>query len=278
MESAHACVYVGGMKLLVAITCSMVLLAACGSDSDNTAPDSTPSTASTSTASPQSTTTLAAPTTTVAPITVATVAPTAVETTPAATAPPETEATAPQTTGATVPDTASDTSAVSTDAPTTSQSAAGQYTEVPPPSVPSVSAEVFADNSHPDGVYYATVTEGGDPPPPTGEVVFELVQLFRGDKCTEHFGADDEDACVNDYGVDTDPTATLAVPLKDQYITVADAATQKSLQITGAELYSLIHGDDPSAGAPDGYTYVGFGYFLTLNGGKVTRLEQWWTP
>jgi hypothetical protein len=265
-----------GMKLLVAITCSVALLAACSSDSDSTAANTTPSTASTSTASPQSTTTTAAPPTTAAPVTVATVAVT-VETTPAATEPEETEPTEPATTDATEPDTAASTSVAATDAPTTS-APAGQYSEVPPPNVPSVSAEVLADNTHPDGVYYATVTEGGDPPPATGEIVFELVQLFRGEKCTEHFGADDEDACVNDYGVDTDPTSTLAVPLKDQYITVADAATQKSLQITGAELYSLIHGDEPSAGAPDGYTYVGFGYFLTISGGKVTRLEQWWTP
>ena len=263
------------MKLLLAITCSVALLAACSSNSDNSAPNTTPSTASTSTAAPQSTTTVAPPIT-AAPITVATVPPTAAETTSAATVPATeaTEATEPETTVDTEPDT----SAASTDAPTTSATAAGQYTEVPPPNVPVVSAEVSADNTHPDGVYYATVTEGGDPPPPTGEVVFELVQLFRGEKCTEHFGADDEDACVNDYGVDTDPTATLAVPLKDQFISVADAATQKSLQITGAELYSLIHGDDPSAGAPEGYTYVGFGYFLTISGGKVTRLEQWWTP
>ena len=273
------------MKLLVAFACSAALLAACGTDSDNTSPNTTPATASTSTASPQSTTTLATAPITAAPITVATVVLTVAETTPEATDPPETEATEPDTTPTTEADTEPDstadtepeTSVATTDAPTTS-AAAGQYTEVAPPVVPAVSAQVLADNSHPDGVYYATVTEGGDPPPATGEIVFELVQLFRGDKCTEHFGADDEDACVNDYGVETDPTTTLAVPLKDQFISVADAATQKSLQITGAELYSLIHGDDPSAGAPEGYTYVGFGYFLTISGGKVTRLEQWWTP
>jgi len=256
------------MKLLVAITCSLALLAGCGSDDDNNAsPGSTSSTA------PSLSTTTESPTS-AAPITVATVTPTIADTTSAPTEPPETETTDAAKTSTTGADTVPGTDESST----TGAPVAGQYTEVPPPSVPDVSAEVRADNIHPDGVYYATVTEGGDPPPATGEVVFELVQLFRGDKCTAHFGADDEDACVNDYGVDTDPTATIAVPLKDQYITVADAITQKSLQITGAELYSLIHGDEPSAGAPEGYTYVGFGFFLTISGGKVTRLEQWWTP
>jgi hypothetical protein len=271
------------MRLLVAITCSAALLAACGSSNDNTAASTTPPTASTSTAAPQSTTTVAPAPTTAAPITIATVAPTVAETTPPQTSPaqtasPATEATQPEPeTTETEPATTAETSADSTDAPTTT-STAGQYLEVDPPAVPSVSAPVLADNTQPDGLYYATVTEGGDPPPPTGEVVFELVQLFRGSECTAHFGADDEDSCVNDYGVETDPTSTVSVPLGDQYITVSDASTQKSLRITGAELYSLIHGDDPSAGAPDDYSYIGFGYFLTISGGRVTRLEQWWTP
>lgn len=125
-------------------------------------------------------------------------------------------------------------------------------------------------------MYYATITEGGTPS--SGSVVFELVQLFVGADCTAHFGIEDEDACVNDYGVETKPTTSLTVPLSSQYITVADAATQQSLQITGTELFNLIHGDDPAAGAPVGYVYSGFGYLLTVKGGSVTRLEQWWTP
>jgi hypothetical protein len=224
-------------------------------------------------------TTTTVPVTTATPATPATIATTAA---PATTEPPTTDA--PTTVADTEPATTEappETAAATTDGsvPTESSVAlAGQYTEVPPPSVPDVSASISADNTHPDGVYYATVTEGGDPPPPAGEVVFELVQLFRGDACRQHFG-DDEDACVNDYGVETDPTATLSVPLTgDVFVSVADAITQKSLEITGTELYSLLHGDDPSAGAPEDYTYVGFGYFLTISGGKVTRLEQWWTP
>lgn len=155
---------------------------------------------------------------------------------------------------------------------------ASNYTEVSPPKVPSVTAAVSADNSHPDGVYYATATEGTDTQSSAGTVMFELTQLFRGDDCTKHFGAENQDSCLNDYGVEAEPTATIAVPLTDQYISVSDAATQKSMKISGIELYSLIHGDVPSAGAPSEYTYVGFGYMMTISGGKVTRLEQWWTP
>jgi hypothetical protein len=263
------------MRLLVAVTCSVALLAACSSGSDDVSSGSTtPATATTSTAGPVSTTTTLAVTTS---------APSTVATTPA------TQSTPPETDAAT---TVAETEPPTTEAPSTSAAAsdtsaatessapalAGQYAEVAPPSIPDVSAQVTSAATQADGVYYATVTESGDPPPAAGEVVFELVQLFRGDACTQHF-AGEEDACINDYDVETDPTATLAVPLTgDVYVTVADALTQKSLEITGTELYSLLHGDDPSAGAPEDYTYVGFGYVLTISGGRVTKLEQWWTP
>ena len=241
--------------------------AACGSDgSKKGGANTTPVTATTSTAPPQSTTS-AAPVATTPHTAVITVAPT--------TASSAAPTTAPKTRPTTAPTTVATAGAVTTVANT---AAPADYHEVAPPKVPSTSAPVHADNSLPDGVYYATVTEGGDPPPAKGSVVFEVVQLFVGKDCTAHFGTNDPDLCVNDYGVETDPTSTIEVPLGSQFISVADAASQKSYRVSGHELYGLIHGDNPSAGAPNGYVYSGFGYFLTLSGGKVTRLEQWWTP
>ena len=248
-----------GRRHLAALACTIGLLTACGSDgSGKGGANTTPVTATTSTAAPQSTTVAPVPTTPV--------------TEPAATTAPTTNATAAPTTDATDSTNSTETT-VAVTIPTVAD-----YTEVGPPKVPSTSASVLADNTHPDGVYYATVTEGGDPPPAAGAVVFELVQLFVGPDCTAHFGAQDPDLCVNDYGVETDPTSTIEVALTRQYVSVADAATQKSYRVSGPELYGLVHGDDPSAGAPEGYQYSGFGYFLTFAGGKVTRLEQWWTP
>jgi hypothetical protein len=144
--------------------------------------------------------------------------------------------------------------------------------------MPSQTAKVAGDNSLPDGVYYATVGESGDPAPPAGSIEFEIVQLFRGDACTAHFGSDDPDACNDDYGVETNPTIDRPVPVADVYITVSDASTQNSYRISGDELASLLQGDPPAAGAPQDYTYSAFGYLLTVKGGAVTRLEQWWTP
>ena len=256
-----------GTRRVAALACTVGLLTACGSDgSGKRGADTTPVTATTSTAAPQPTTTLAPAPTTPATEPAATTAPTASRTTTVGAAP---------TTDATDTTDGSNTTTVGSVAPV---STVAEYTEVSPPKVPSTSAPVLADNTHPDGVYYATVTEGGDPPPAAGAVVFELVQLFVGPDCTAHFGAQAPDLCVNDYGVETEPTSTIEVPLARQYVSVADAATQQSYRVSGPELYGLIHGDQPSAGAPEGYEYSGFGYFLTFTGGKVTRLEQWWTP
>ena len=146
------------------------------------------------------------------------------------------------------------------------------------PNPPGSTHVVPGDNSHPDGVYFGTIGVGGDPPPPAGSVVFELVQLFTGADCLAHFGATDEQACANDYGVESTPTAFVVVPLTDQYISVVDSATQKSFQVTGDELYRLVQNQPPAAAAPAGYVYSGFSYIVTYKGGKVTRLEQWWTP
>jgi len=122
------------------------------------------------------------------------------------------------------------------------------------------------------------VGEGGDPAPTEGSVVFEVVQLFTGADCTTHFGEEEEEACVNDYGIETDPTAYVEVALDDEFISVVDAATQQSYQISGAELYELILGSLPSPGAPVDFMYSGFGFLVTYEGGDITRLEQWWTP
>ena len=255
------------MKRLVTLACSLALFGACGSDGGaSSGVNTTPATATTSTAAPQSTVAVATVPTSSAPIAVATVAPTSDATDHTTESTDDTDTSAARTT--------STIAGVST----TDASSRVEYATVTAPVVPTETAAIRADNTHPDGVYYATVTEGGDPPPAVGSVVFELVQLFTGDACATHFGPEDQDSCVNDYGVETDPTSTIEVPLADEYITVADAATQASLRISGAELYGLLHGDDPSAGAPKDYLYSGFGFIVTVAGGEVTRLEQWWTP
>jgi hypothetical protein len=238
--------------VLVGGCAALLLVAACGSDKGSAAQSTTPATATTNTAAPVQTS-----------------------------SPLGSEASTPETMTATTQttDTPNTTPSTSKATATTAAEPVGgdQYLPASPPTAPDHTHEVTVDESQPDGVYYGTVSEGGDPPPADGSVVFELVQLFIGADCTEHFGAD-EDACLNDYGVETDPTAVVEVPLADQHITVVDSATQQSYRVTGDELYRLILGEQPAEGAPEGYFYSGFGYFVTIENGEVTRLEQWWTP
>ncbi len=277
--------YIGVVKTVAALICSTALLiSACSDDKKGTTP--TPSTVATSVpAAPLSTTTLptAAPSVTVAPVATADVPAVATSVVaPATTSKTKLTTTTTATTKTTVAVTSTTSASASTSAPPSSDvgstPAAGEYATAAVPTMPAQTAKVPADNSLPDGVYYATVGESGDPPPAAGAVVFEIVQLFRGNACTAHFGSDDPDACSDDYGVETNPTTVRQIALTNQYITIADAATQDSYRVSGAELYKLIQGDTPSAGAPDGYLYSAFGYLLTVKGGKVTRLEQWWTP
>ena len=108
--------------------------------------------------------------------------------------------------------------------------------------------------------------------------MFKLVQLFTGPDCPAKFGTADENVCLNGYDIIDDPVSTIEVPLTDQYITVVPSDTQKSYQISGSELLRLMTKQTPAAGAPAGYEYVIFGYFITFKDGNVTRLEQWWTP
>ena len=187
------------------------------------------------------------------------------------TAPPATVQAAPSTTTKVAPTTV---------APTTLKPAKPivEYLAVAGPDLPGTTKAINADDTHPDGVYYGTIGVGGDPAPAAGSVVFELVQLFTGADCIAHFGSTDEEACANDYGVEVDPTSFVVVPLASQYITVVDGLTQTSHQVSGAELYRLVQGQAPAVGAPSGFEYSGFGFFVTYKGGTVTRLEQWWTP
>lgn len=265
------------MRILVCLTCSLALLTGCSSDdSPSSAGDTTASTATTSTAAPTPTTTEPEPTITadfsdVSPTTAGEVSASSAVATPTSTV-----------TGSTIKTPLTTTPTTTKPAATTAPQPVPEqeYEAAVPPVVPEASTAVPIDNSHPDGVYYATPSEGGDPLPANGAVVFELVQLFIGQDCIDHFGIDDPDACVNDYGIETDPTSFVEVDLtkNDIYITVVDAATQQSFQISGPELYDLIQGDIPSEEAPEEYLYSGFGYFLTFENGDVTRLEQWFTP
>ncbi len=182
----------------------------------------------------------------------------------ATTAPPTTTA-APTTTTA-APATSS------TAAPTTTAAPVVLYAPADPPTVPEATTEIPADNNLPDGVYYGVARTGEAP-----GVVMEMTQLLTGAACVAWAERTGE-SCDNDYAVVGDPQAYRPVP-DDAFVTVARAdGPGTSYRIDVAELLRLVQGETPAAAAPAGYTWTPFPFIITLEGGRITRLEQWWVP
>jgi len=260
---------------------AVAALTACSSSAPSSVAPSTPATVTTNTAAPLATaptsTTLQAPATTAeATTSLRPTVVTALVATP--TTHPTTTTTKPKATKPTTPPTSTATSTADANATSTSgvsTGAAAAYLAASAPTVPSSTKPVPSSGSLPDGVYYATAGAGG---PAAHSVVFQVEQLFVGQACTDHFGAEAPDSCMNNYGVEASPKKFMTVTLANQRITVVDGATQKNYRISGAELFRLISGEAPSAAAPAGYEYTAFSYFMTISGGAVTRLTQWWTP
>lgn len=249
---------IGFVKKSVAALSYTLLVAGCAGDSSGSAAESTtPATATTTTAAPVSTSSVTPGATTVD--------------SPRTTTAPTTPAAPVVTTAQTSAELTSTTAT-----PAANATSAGEYIPVAPPVVPGSTMKISTDDRRADGLYFAWVTGGSQLPART--IVFELVQLFRGAECVAYFGVTADDACAGDYGIETVPTVPVEVVPGNQFITVVDAATQQSYRVSGAELYELILGGVPSAGAPADYLYSGFGFLVTYEGGQITRLEQWWTP
>ncbi|MEO5898861.1 MAG: hypothetical protein ABIR68_01870, partial [Ilumatobacteraceae bacterium] len=106
-------------------------------------------------------------------------------------------------------------------------------------------------------------------------VGFKLIQAFFGAACTAKFG---DDSCDNDFATLEAPTGAFPLYLGTARLTVADAVTQKSFQVTNDELFGLVGGNPPTAAAPAGFTYVPFAFLLNVEGGQIVSAEQVWTP
>lgn len=124
-----------------------------------------------------------------------------------------------------------------------------------------------------DGTYWATLAGEGDTPQPF--VNFKLTQAFFGAACTAKFG---DASCDNDLATLETPTGAFPLYLATARLTVADAVTQRSFQVTNDELFGLVGGKPPGAAAPAGFTYVPFAFLLTVQGGQIVAAEQVWTP
>jgi hypothetical protein len=164
-----------------------------------------------------------------------------------------------------------------TKAPTTTQppttTTAPNYKPVSPPIAPKDhTADVPTSGDLPNGVYWA-VYSGGEKLTPT----VELRQAYFGDACIAK-AAEIGDECVDDILLLPTPVRDIDLTLASNVkLTVSDAQTQKSYQITPDELVK-IRASSPSAGAPPDFSFTPFAFLATVTDGKVTKFEQLWTP
>lgn len=123
-----------------------------------------------------------------------------------------------------------------------------------------------------DGDYWATATAVGSGRP---FILFDLSQAVFSQTCIEEFGAE---ACADEYAVIAEPHGTITV-LWDtlQSVTVV-AENQQNYAVPGAELASLIGGNEPSADAPADYRYVAYPFLVTVRDGAVVDAHQIWVP
>ena len=261
----------------------LALLTACGSNTPKTAATDATTTSGSATVGATAAVTTAAPAVTVIvnvvvtnPSTVAadataaadaTVASKTVAPTPPMTAPkPKTTTTRATTSGTKAP--------VSSTVPSTNPTTPpALYKPVSPPTLPKDhTTEVPADGDLPNGVYWAQYSGGGKFTPTVA-----LREAFFGDACVTE-ATKDGATCEDDIYIPDTPDReidlTLATNVK---LTVSDATTQKSYQITPDELVR-IRASSPSAGAPDNFSFTPFALLATVSGAKVTKFEQVWTP
>ncbi len=147
------------------------------------------------------------------------------------------------------------------------------YKPVSPPTLPKDhTTEVPADGDLPNGVYWAQYSGGGKFAPTVA-----LREAFFGDACVTE-ATKDGATCEDDIYIPDTPDREIDLTLASNVkLTVSDATTQKSYQITPDELVR-IRASSPSAGAPDNFSFTPFAFLATVSGAKVTKFEQVWTP
>lgn len=181
---------------------------------------------------------------------------------------------------------AGETTVPPTDPPETSETSA-PTTDTAPPSVEYVSAGFYAGpewvgdrtaaitDPLADGLYYAD-----DYSSDGTTLSLTLVQRIRGQACVEEFGENAGDACASDSGRVNDPSTvvtTTADGLATSVIVeggIGAGTGFEAFRVPADEFVRLAAGQAPSVGAPEGYTWIPFGVFVEISGGRVVSVHQ----
>ena len=148
------------------------------------------------------------------------------------------------------------------------------YDEVLAPRTPTTHTDPFnSSGTLANGVYWV-IYQGGETMTPT----IRVVQAFFGAECeTQAVAAGEE--CLNDIfvlGVPSREIEDLAFT-NDVYLTVASSGTQRQYWITPDELRS-VRASSASDPAPADFSFAGFPFLMTVQGGRITKFEQVWVP
>jgi hypothetical protein len=164
------------------------------------------------------------------------------------------------TTLATVPDT--------TDAP------AATWAEIAPPIVEGETDPVVVEGGVlNDGYYWGSVTSVSG----SGELVFEVTQVRFGRTCEEWAaGMGGTVECMNDYGVQVDPSALVSLADDAEVSVAAPGGPGTNHTIDAATLVGLVDGTVVSP-LPD-YVWTSFPFVLVVEGSVVTSAHQFWVP
>lgn len=123
-----------------------------------------------------------------------------------------------------------------------------------------------------DGLYFSSnYTSDGT------TMTFQLIQRIRGQACIDEFGDGADAACASDAGTINEPTATVTMTASDPSETSVihfDNATFLAYRVPADEFIRLAAGQTPSIGAPDGYAWIPWGTYLTIQDGRVVSAHQ----
>ena len=146
------------------------------------------------------------------------------------------------------------------------------YDQVDPPNVPTDHTDGFADVLA-DGVYWVQYN-GGETFTPD----ITVFQAHFGSECVAMAAAAGEE-CLNGIYIPASPTLDINdLPFADDvFLSIAAFDTQLSYWITPDELRTIRAGSPTVPGAPSG-VFTPFAFLMTVQGGKITRFEQVWTP
>ena len=158
--------------------------------------------------------------------------------------------------------------------PDTTEAPASTWEEIAPPIVEGETDPVVVEGDVlNDGYYWASVSSVSG----TGELVFEVSQVRFGLACEEwaaSMGGTVE--CMNDYGVQTDPSALVALSDDAEVSVAAPGGPGTNYTIDAATLVGLVKGTVVSPVTD--YVWTAFPFVIVVEESVVSSAHQFWVP